>query len=110
TTMPVITPWIAVHSQYASCSHFSVQSRSPSARRGARRDLDAVEQRFERRVVALHVRRTVCRGFRRAEHPPVQTLVEDAHAAPVEKQDLECVAAATVEDEECSASSVVADL
>ena len=62
----------------------SVHAARDAAFRRRRARVDPVEQRFERRVVDLHVLRSVRRSLRQLEGATVETLVEHAQPAAVE--------------------------
>src|SRR5579872_473749 len=71
--------------------------------------LDAVEQRFERRVVDLHVSRSLG-GRWQTERSLIQALVELAHAAAIEEQNLQRVTTAAEKHKQRTAARVVADV
>lgn len=66
------------------------------------RDVDPLEQRFERSVVNVDMTVACVRRSWQLKHTAIETL-EDGHACVIEEEGLQRAATATEEDEEHSA-------
>ena len=73
-------------------------------------DVHAIEKSLKGRLVDGDVLSALGHRRRQGERAAVQALVEDAHAATVEEQNLQSVATTTVEDEQGAAARLVPDL
>ena len=73
-------------------------------------NVDAIEERLERRVVDLHMPYSLGGTFGKSEGAAVKSLVELAHSRAVEEENLQRVAAARVEEKERAAAGVVPNL